>query len=70
MLVQFFFCNFQENWAALRCRRVHSKKTYQIDLNTYLFNKFITTIRLKATDSILAGIQSYATYSGCAAIMP
>ena len=33
-------------------------------------SQIITTIRLKATDSILAGIQSYATYSGCAAIMP
>ena len=33
-------------------------------------SQIITTVRLKATDSILAGIQSYATYSECAAIMP
>ena len=33
-------------------------------------SQIITTIRLKATDCILAGIQSYATYSGCAAILP
>ena len=36
-------------------------KTYQIDLNTYLVNKFITTIGLKASISILAGIPPYAT---------
>ena len=63
--MQSFLFIFQENWAVFRCRRVHSKKTYQIDLNTYQFNKFITTIRLKATDSILAGMRL-----SCAAIMP
>ena len=37
------------------------KETYEIDLKTYLFNKFITTVRLKASISILAGIRPYAT---------
>ena len=59
MLVQFFFLHFHKMGCSLLSQSAF--KENQIDLNTNLFNKFITTIRLKASISILAGIQPYAT---------
>ena len=41
-----YFIHGSEHWAADHFRSLLSKKTYQKGWNTYLFNKFITTIRL------------------------